>query len=1178
MVTRYVVFSLMLALLISGCQGLEGVVGDDTVRPRVLRSEPENNATGISPNVLVKITFSEGMDQARTQAAFSISPSANGSFSWDGITMIFTPQRGLGVGVTYQVTIVRTAEDSAGNDLEEDYTFVFSVGQGGAPTVVNTSPEHNAEGVAGDANIVVTFNRTMDKNRTQGAFSMDPALNGVFRWMETSASDDTMIFDPNENLAAGTTYAVVVGEEAADYYGNPLGVKYSFNFTMGGDTTPPRVVVSSQDPVSPFPQPTSTVLDRSINIVITFSEGMDTPTVEGAFSLNPATNGVFSWNSTSNTVLTFNPNSDLANATTYTATIGTGAKDLAGNSLKDSYVFSFTVGEDKTPPSAQVATPNATTGVSKATDVVVLFSEPMNRGLTQAALTITPSVNGAYIWSDGDKLLAFNPNKDLDYDTTYTLVIDTSASDLAGNLLAEKYVFSFTVESRPIPPVASVVSPASSVGVDKRTNIVVGFTKSMNRGLTQSAVSFSPPLNGSFSWDAGSKTLTFDPNIDLQNGTTYTLTIDTSAVDADSVGLAQPYVLGFTVGEDKIPPTVQVATPNSTTGVSKTTNIVVLFSEPMNKGLTQVALTITPLVNGAYTWSDGDKTLTFNPNKDLDYDTTYTLVIDTSAVDLAGNGLAEKYVFSFTVESRPVPPSVSTVTPSSVVGVDKTTNVVVSFTKGMNRGLTQGAVSFSPPVNGSFSWDAESKTLTFDPNPDLQNGTTYTLTIDTSAVDGSGVGLAQPYVLSFTVGTDLTPPAVASTSPASNQSGVSKNATVSVTFYDTSTMDQGASQSAFAMSPSTNGSFSWASPTATDHILTFTPAVPLIAGATYQVAVGTGARDGAGNSLAKSHVFYFTVGGDATPPKVTGTIPPLNATDVDKGTAVSISFDEAMDKVSTQSAFSISPAVAGSFTWGSTNNLTFTPLKELPVGVYKVTVGTGAQDGAGNRMASDYVFSFTVGNDFTPPRVLSVSITKADNMSVAISDGSTGVPIDIKSITVAFDDEMDKVPTQEAFSITPAVDGTFSWGTTSALTFNISPTNLLEEGKFYTVAVSTGARDDAKNAMENSFVIHFTTLDNTPPIVTSTDPANGSTGIKSPRKIISVTFSEDMKKGATAAFSINGLAANGTFVWSGMDKLYYDHIAPLASGSYTVNIGPAAQDLAGNGLPSTHSFTFAVVD
>ena len=975
---RYVALILTIVWLVSGCQVLDSLVGDDTGRPRVIGSNPQNNATGVSPDAGIEITFNEKMDQARAQSAFSMSPAVNGSYSWDGTTMVFTPQRSLSVGMTYQVRIVKTAEDEVGNDLEEDYTLVFSVGQGGAPTVVSTSPDHNAEGATEGAIIVVTFNRTMDKNRTQDALSVDPTLNGMFRWTSVSVDDDTMIFDPNQDLVAGTTYTVVIGEDAADLYGNPLGVRSSFNFSVGGDTTAPYIVVSSQE-ISPFPAPNSTVLDRSVNITATFSEAMDTSSVEGAFSLNPAANGVFKWNSPEDTVLTFDPNSDLTNATTYTVTIATGAKDLGGNSLDDGYVFSFTVGEDKVLPLAEVATPNATTGVSSDTDVAVVFSEPMKVGLTQIALTMTPAINGAYIWSKQDTVLSFTPNKDLDYDTTYTLVIDSSATDLAGNGLAEKYVFGFTVESPPASPVAWALNPLASVGVEVGTDIVVGFTQSMNRGLTQ------------------------------------------------------------------------------------------------------------------------------------------------------------------------------------------------------------GAVSINPLVNGSFSWDADSKILTFDPNSDLQNGTTYTLTIDDSAADVDGVELKQAYVLGFTVGTDSTPPVVSASFPSSNQTGVSKNATVSVTFDDVSLMDEGSSQSAFVISPSINGSFDWANPAPTEHTLTFTPAVPLIAGATYQVTVGTGARDKVGNGLVESYVFYFTVGGDSSAPNVVSTIPPLNATNVDKATGVTITFDEAMDEMASQSAFSISPAVAGNFTWSSAGKtLTFTPLSDLSVGVYEVTVGTGAQDLAGNKMVSDYVLGFTVGNDFVPPQVLSVSLTQADDINVVITDGSTGVPVDIKNIIVAFDDEMDRIPTEEAFSIAPNVDGTFSWATTSDLTFNISPTNLLDEGEFYTLTVSTGAEDDSGNAMENSFVLHFTTLDSTPPIVTSTDPSNGSSA-KSPIKIISVTFSEDMKKSSTGALSIieggvTQFTMDGTFVWSGMDKLYYDHSAPLATASYTVYVDPSAQDLAGNGLPSSHSFTFTVTN
>ena len=976
---RYFALGLILVGLISGCQALDGLVGEDSSRPRVLGSEPANNAAGVSPDANIKITFSEKMDQARTQASFSISPTVNGSYSWDGTTMIFTPQRGLTVGMTYQVKIIKIAEDEVGNDLEEDYTLVFSVGQGGAPAVKSTSPLHNAVEATGNSTIIVTFDRTMDKNLTQEALSVDPILNGMFRWTHTSVDDDTMIFDPNEELAAGTTYTLVIGEGAADLYGNPLGVKYSFNFTVGGDATAPYVVVSAQESLSPIPQPNSIILDKGTDIVVTFSETMDTSTVEGAFALTPAANGDFRWKSPDNTLLTFDPNSDLENATTYTVTIGTGGKDLAGNSLKDNYVFSFTVGEDKLPPLAEVVTPDATTGVKVDSEIVIVFTEPMKVGLAQVALSIEPRLNGAYTWSDADSVLTFTPKVDLEYDTTYTLIVDGSAPDLAGNGLAENYVFSFTAESPPKSPLASVIEPLASIGVGAGTDIVIGFTQSMNRSSTQSAV------------------------------------------------------------------------------------------------------------------------------------------------------------------------------------------------------------SITPAVNGSFAWDSESKTLTFDPNSDLQNGTTYTLTIDDSATASDGVEMDGDYVFSFTVGSDSTPPMVTASYPVANATGVSKNATVSVTFYDSSPMDIGLSQSAFAISPSTNGALSWSNPSATQHTLTFTPALPFIAGATYQVTVSTAARDVAGNSLAENYVFYFTVGGDTVPSQVVGTIPPLNATNVDKATAVSISFDEAMDKITTQSAFSISPAVAGNFTWSSGGEvLTFTPIDDVPVGVYEVKVGNGAQDLAGNKMTSDYVFSFTVGEDFTPPQVLSLSMTKADDVNEVLTDGSSGVPIDIKNIIVTFDDEMEQPPTQEAFSITPALDGTFSWATTSDLTFTISPTNLLEEGNFYTLTLATGAKDDSGNVMENNFVLHFTTMDNTPPLVISTDPSNGSTNVKSPRKIVSVTFSEDMKKSSTAAFSLDSLAGNltldGTFVWSGMNKLYYDHSVPLATGSYTVNVSPSAHDLAGNGLPSSHSFTFMITN
>jgi hypothetical protein len=98
------------------------------------------------------------------------------------------------------------------------------------------------------------------------------------------------------------------------------------------DTTLPTV--SSAEPVN-------NAADISVYspIKISFSELMNKDLAQNAFSINPSVSGAFSWDGNT---MTFTPSSRLALSTAYTVTIGTGAKDLAGNSLASPYTFSFT--------------------------------------------------------------------------------------------------------------------------------------------------------------------------------------------------------------------------------------------------------------------------------------------------------------------------------------------------------------------------------------------------------------------------------------------------------------------------------------------------------------------------------------------------------------------------------------------------------------------------------------------------------------------------------------------------------------------------------------------------------------------------------------------------------------------------------------------------------------------
>ena len=115
------------------------------------------------------------------------------------------------------------------------------------------------------------------------------------------------------------------------------------NNPIATDTTAPTV--SSTIPASPVP-----ATDVAINkkIIATFSEAMDPATITTANftvtgpGVTPVT-GTVTY-AAGGTTATFRPAGPLASSTLYTATITTGAKDLAGNALASNFAWSFTTG------------------------------------------------------------------------------------------------------------------------------------------------------------------------------------------------------------------------------------------------------------------------------------------------------------------------------------------------------------------------------------------------------------------------------------------------------------------------------------------------------------------------------------------------------------------------------------------------------------------------------------------------------------------------------------------------------------------------------------------------------------------------------------------------------------------------------------------------------------------
>jgi len=104
--------------------------------------------------------------------------------------------------------------------------------------------------------------------------------------------------------------------------------------TTPGDTTRPVVVATN-------PSHNAIAVPVNTTVTATFSEAVDPATPASAFTVlqgTAATPGTVSFLGTS---ATFTPAAKLGNKLTYTATLSTGIKDLAGNSLASPFTWTF---------------------------------------------------------------------------------------------------------------------------------------------------------------------------------------------------------------------------------------------------------------------------------------------------------------------------------------------------------------------------------------------------------------------------------------------------------------------------------------------------------------------------------------------------------------------------------------------------------------------------------------------------------------------------------------------------------------------------------------------------------------------------------------------------------------------------------------------------------------------
>ena len=741
-------------------------------------------------------------------------------------------------------------------------------------------------------------------------------------------------------------------------------------------------------------------------------------------------------------------------------------------------------------------------------------------------------------------------------------------------------------------PTAAVVTPRPDSGsVPLSTGVSVVFDEPVQEGsvvvtLTDAANTL---VTGTTTYDAATRTATFQPAGQLVGSTRYTASL-TSARDTAGNALAVPVTWSFTTVETSTaglcPCSVWdgTAVPDVVTvDEAAALELGMKFSAAADGTVTGVRYYKGPQNTGTHTgtlWSAGGQklaTATFGAESASGWQ---QVLFSTPVAVTAGTA----YVVSYHTDAG-----------------------YFSYDwQGLANGVTRGPLTALPTAeaggNGVYRYGAS----TF---PDQNGNANYWVDV-----------VYRPSA-------DSTPPTVTATSPAASATGVGTAASVSATFSEP--VDPASVAVTLASgSTAVAGSLSFDAVTRT---ATLRPTAALAAGTTY-TATAT-ATDIAGNGMTVARTWSFsTAAAGSCPCTLFAGAAPVTAASDDAGSVeLGVRFSADVDGWVTGVRFYKGPGNTGTHTgslWTSDGT-------QLATGTFTDETGSGWQDlvfaspvavtagstyvasyhAPSGRYAADGGYFSSAGADAAPLHApasgaaggngvyayatgttFPSSTWQATNYWVDVVFAQTATPTDTTPPTVTA-----RTPASGATGVAVGapVSVTFSEPVTSAslaltltgpsgavtgtaavnaagTTATFTPAGGLAAGTAYTV--SARATDRAGNAMAAPVTWTFTTSATpatTPPTVTGVTPASGATGVASAASV-SATFSEPVDPASVVMSLVSDSAAVlGTVTYDAATRTatLRPDTALAAGTTYTAAV--TGKDVAGNAMGAARTWSFS---
>ncbi len=345
------------------------------------------------------------------------------------------------------------------------------------------------------------------------------------------------------------------------------------------------------------------------------------------------------------------------------------------------------------------------------------------------------------------------------------------------------------------PEIISAYPANHMTGVDSDTTVTIVFSKKMDTTKTSNEFALScsfGAIEGFFYWDMDGRKLVFQPKKSLITAEQYTIFISSAAEDAAGNDLKKPFTSIFSVSIDLSPPTVISHTPANDAMVVPDSAITVRFSEPIDLNTLYSGITISPPLQGSYTWDLSHAHITFTPLYKMSYGTTYSVIINTDIKDTSGNALAERCFYNFTVGDDFVKPTLNVTQPPSSelwredienTGVEKNNDLVIEFSEEIQISELRNAITITPACEFFVDTNPVHTAANITFKQPLKSEEHYTLKISPTITDMQNNPLEKEYSFHFfTNGAGSIAPVITAITDPKNPGGWALNDIQPLTF------------------------------------------------------------------------------------------------------------------------------------------------------------------------------------------------------------------------------------------------------------------------------------------------------------------------------------------------------------------------------------------------------------